>query len=684
MSENLLLQESLSFGTPFESVPFGMIHPEHYLEAIEYWSRVTDQRREQIISVIEPTFVSVIEPLERITAEIDRISQIFGNLRLAEDTPELREIAPEVIRKMTELGHSIALDKRVFAQVAEVYQNEKDSLTGEQKTLLEKTYKDFVRAGAELEGESKQRFQAIEIRLGDLALEFGNRVLADQNAFVYELQESQLAGLSPDWIESAAREAQERGLEGWIVTLDYPSMIPFLANADDREARQAVQTAFVQVGNQDNDYSTREIVREIAQLRAEKAQILGFDHHAAYVLDNRMAQNLETAQELLGQLYQAAHPQAERDIQQVKDFARERDGLTDFASWDYSYYKEKLKHQLYSLDDEVIKQYFPLSGVIDSLFGVAGDLYGLQFVKTTEVTGYHPDVEVYVVTEETGEHVGLLYIDLYSRAGKSAGAWMTEYRSQWKELSSTGDLVNQRPHISFVMSVSRPGSTGETLLNLREVETAFHEFGHSLHGLLSNGRYASISGTNVLWDFVELPSQLMENWVSHPEFLQRYAKHYQTGESMPQKYQEAIARLRSFHEGAFSLRQLRFSALDFAWYTQSPDGDFELDAIEQSIAAEYDVLPAIEGSATSTQFAHIFRGGYSAGYYSYKWAEVLDADVFDRFAREGIFSRELGQQFREKILSRGGSQHSAELYREFMGRDPEVGALLRRAGFTSE
>jgi peptidyl-dipeptidase Dcp len=549
------------------------------------------------------------------------------------------------------------------------------SLTPEQNMLLTKKYRSFVRNGANLNDEDKTKLREIDKKLAKLSLQFGENVLAETNAFELHItNESELKGL-PEGAKEAARSlAKEKGKDGWIITLDYPSYIPFMTYVEDRYLREKLSNAFGAKAFQNNKYDNQQIVLEIANLRHQRANLLGYKTHAHFVLQERMAETPEKVKTFLNDLLEKATPAADREFTQLKAIAK-KDGIAQLQKWDGAYYSEKLKKELFNLDQEALKPYFKLENVIDGVFTVAKKLFDLNFTEVTDIDKYHPEVKTYEVTDTNNNFIAVFYADFFPRKGKRNGAWMTSYKDQWKKGGE-----NSRPHVSIVCNFTRPTETKPSLLTFDEVTTLFHEFGHALHGMLANTTYPSLSGTSVYWDFVELPSQLMENWCYEKDALDLFAKHYETNEPIPMEMVEKIKESANFLEGMQTLRQVSFGLLDMGWHGADPSNINNVKAFELEAFADTQQYPDVAVNCMSTSFSHIFQGGYSSGYYSYKWAEVLDADAFEYFKENGIFNKETSDKFKENILSKGGTEKPMKLYKRFRGKEPNSNALLKRAG----
>lgn len=666
------------FNTKYNTAPFSEIKNEDYLPAFQ---KGIDLAKAEIDTIVNnpavPTFENTIEALDFSGAVLDRISSIFFNLNSAETTDELQKIAQEVSPLLSEFGNDIRLNPELFTRVKAV-SNQKDqlNLNPEQTTLLDKKYKSFSRNGANLPEDKKNQLREIDKELSKLSLQFGENVLAETQAFQLQItDEADLAGLPDGTIEAAQTLAKSQEKEGWIFTLDYPSYVPFVTYADNRELRKKMAIAFGAKGFQNNEFDNQKIVLQIAKLRFERAQVLGYATHAHFVLEERMAENPERVKSFSNDLLQKAKPAALKEFAQLSAFAKELHGIEELEKWDGAYYSEKLKQQLFNLDDEILKPYFQLEKVLDGAFAVAQKLFGLTFKEVFDIDKYHEEVKTYLVKDECGEIISIFYADFFPRKGKRNGAWMTSFKSQYIK-----NGVNERPHISNVCNFTKPTETKPSLLTFNEVTTLFHEFGHALHGMLANTTYPSLSGTSVFWDFVELPSQILENWCYEPEALALFAHHYETGEMIPMDLVQKIKESASFQEGIATMRQLSFGLLDMGWHAQDPSQITDIKAFETEQFAATQLYPEVKENAMSTAFSHIFQGGYSSGYYSYKWAEVLDADAFDYFQEKGIFNKEVATKFKDHVLSKGGTEHPMILYKRFRGQEPKPEALLKRAG----
>lgn len=672
---NALLQP---FNTKLDTAPFSKIKIEDYLPAFQEGIKLAKAEIDAIAKNAEaPTFENTIEALAFSGDKLDRISSIFFNLNSAETSDEMQKIAQEVSPLLSEFGNDVRLNPELFARVKAVYeQREKLSLNPEQAMLLDKKYKSFSRNGANLPEDKKLKLREIDKELSSLSLKFGENVLAETNHFQMHLtDEKDLAGLPEGAIEAAKALAKSHDKDGWIFTLDYPSYIPFVTYASNRELRKKMAIANGAKAFQNNEFDNQEIVLKIAKLRFDRAQLLGYATHAHFVLEERMAESPEKVKEFSNNLLEKAKPAALKEFNELTAFAKEMDSIDQLEKWDGAYYSEKLKQKLFSLDDEILKPYFQLEKVLDGAFTVAQKLYGLHFTEVFDIDKYHEEVSTYEVKDDKGSLVAVFYADFFPRKGKRNGAWMTSFKSQYVQ-----NGVNERPHISNVCNFTKPTETKPSLLTFNEVTTLFHEFGHGLHGMLANTVYPSLSGTSVYWDFVELPSQILENWCYEPEALALFANHYQTGEMIPMELVNKIKESANFQEGMATLRQLSFGMLDMGWHAQDPSNIKDVKTFETEQFESTKLYPDVKENAMSTSFSHIFQGGYSAGYYSYKWAEVLDADAFEYFQEKGIFNKEVADKFKDNILSKGGTEHPMVLYKRFRGHEPKPDALLKRAG----
>jgi Zn-dependent oligopeptidase len=666
------------FDTKYNTAPFSQIKNEDFLPAFEEGIALAKAEVDAIVNNPEPpTFQNTIEALAFSGDILDRISSIFFNLNSAETNDELQKIAQEVSPLLSEFSNDIRLNADLFAKVKAVYEQMGSlDLTPEQTTLLDKKYKGFSRNGANLSEDKKLKLREIDKELSRISLQFGENVLAETHDFELHItDEKDLSGLPEGTIEAAHSHAKSVDKEGWIFTLDHPSYVPFMTYADSRELRKKMAIAFGAKAFRNNDHDNQQNVLQIAKLRFERANLLGYLTHAHFVLEERMAQTPEKVKTFLHELLEKAKPAAQREFAQLTNFAKELDGIERLEKWDGAYYSEKLKQQLFNLDDEKLKPYFQLEKVLEGAFTVAQKLYGLTFTEIFDIDKYHEEVTTYEVKDENGKLVSIFYADFFPRKGKRNGAWMTSFKSQYIK-----DGINERPHISNVCNFTKPTPTKPSLLTFNEVTTLFHEFGHGLHGMLANTTYPSLSGTSVYWDFVELPSQIMENWCYEPEALALFAHHYETGEMIPMEFVEKIKESASFQEGIATMRQLSFGLLDMGWHGQDPTNIHDIKAFENEQFAETQLYPEVKENAMSPSFSHIFQGGYSSGYYSYKWAEVLDADAFEYFREQGIFNKEVATKFKDNVLSKGGTEAPMVLYKRFRGQEPKPEALLRRAG----
>ncbi|MFN0728156.1 M3 family metallopeptidase [Polaribacter gochangensis] len=662
----------------FNTAPFSKISTKDYKPAIKTAIEETKKEIDVIVSNPEaPTFENTTVALDFTGEKLGRITSIFFNLNSAETNDEVQKIAQEISPWLSDFSNDIKLNKELFERVKSVFdQKENLDLTAEQHMLLEKQYKSFARNGANLSEEKKSELRKIDAELSKLSLQFGENVLAETNAFEMHLtKEDDVAGLPESVKEAAHQLAKENEKEGWIFTLDYPSYIPFMTYADDRELRKKLAIAAGKKAFQDNKYNNEEIVLNIVKLRHQRANLLGYKTHAHFVLEERMAETPEKVITFSNDLLAKAKPAAQKEFEELEAYAKKLDGIDQLQKWDGSYYAEKLKKERFNLDQEILKPYFKLENVIDGVFEIANRLYDLQFEEVFNIDKYHQDVKTYNVTDTNGNFIAVFYADFHPRKGKRNGAWMTSYKPQ-----QIKNGINERPHVSIVCNFTKPTETKPSLLTFNEVTTLFHEFGHALHGMLANTTYNSLSGTSVSWDFVELPSQVLENWCYEKEALELFAKHYETGEIIPMEYVAKIKESASFHEGMQTLRQLSFGLLDMSWHSENPSKIKSVKEFENDAFSETKLYPDVAENCMSTAFSHIFQGGYSAGYYSYKWAEVLDADAFEYFLEKGIFNKEVATKFKENVLSKGGTEKPMELYKRFRGHEPKPDALLKRAG----
>lgn len=662
----------------FDFAPFHQLKNEHFLPAFDYALKEAYQEIEAITSQSEsPSFENTLEKLEASGEKLGRISSILFNLNSAETSDEIQQIAQEVSPKLSKFQNDIILNEALFQRIKAVYE-EKSSLelTTEQERLLEETYANFQRNGANLAKEKQDRLRQIDEKLAKLSLQFGQNTLAETNAFeLHIVNESDLDGLPDYAIETAKSEAENRGKEGYVFTLQYPSYLAFMKYAKNRDLRKKMAVSFGSKGFQNNKNNNESIVKEIVSLRLERANLLGFDTHASFVLQQRMAKTPENVLSFLNDLLEKTKQPAKNELNELKRFALEKEGIEDLQKWDTAYFSEQLKQEKFNINEEKLKPYFELNQTINGMFEIATKLFGIHFKQVNDIPVYHEEVITYQVTDENQNEIAILYADYHPRKGKRDGAWMTVYKNQSKK-----EGKNIRPHISIVCNFTRPTKNTPSLLTFNEVTTLFHEFGHALHGMLANTTYSSLSGTSVYWDFVELPSQLFENWCYEAEALELFAKHYETGELIPMEIVDKIKASSNFQEGMQTLRQLSFGKLDMAWHNLSEPCDKKVKDFELAAFADTQLLPDVAENCMSTAFSHIFQGGYSSGYYSYKWAEVLDADAFSLFKEKGIFNKEVAESFKSNILQKGGTEDPMELYVNFRGKEPSIDALLERAG----
>jgi len=666
------------FTTPYNSAPFSNIKNEDFLPAFKSAIASAKTEIDAITNSLEkPSFANTIEALEFSGQQLDRISSIFFNLNSAETNDAIQKIAQDVSPLLSEFSNDISLNEDLFKRVKAV-QDMKESLnlTVEQTTLLDKKYKSFSRNGANLSEEQKKKLREIDKQLSQLKLTFGENVLAETNNFEMLItNEDELSGLPEGTMEAAKQLAESKDKDGWLFTLDYPSYIPFMTYADNRMLRKKLSIAAGKKAFKGDKLDNQQNVLNIAKLRFERAQLLGYKTHAHFVLEERMAKTPQKVEAFLEDLLTKAKPAALREFSELQEFAKSMDGIEQLEKWDSAYYAEKLKQKLFDLDDEKLKPYFKLENVIKGVFLVSNKLFGLHFEEITSIDKYHEDVLTYKVTNSDGRLVSILYADFFPREGKRNGAWMTSYKPQYVLKGE-----NERPHISIVCNFTKPTKSKPSLLTFNEVTTLFHEFGHALHGMLANTTYPSLSGTSVFWDFVELPSQVFENWCYEKEALELFATHYETGVVIPMDLIQKIKDSSAFHEGMQTLRQLSFGLLDMSWHGIDPTSILEVKSHELQAFEGTNLFPDVIENCMSTSFSHIFQGGYSSGYYSYKWAEVLDADAFEFFQEKGIFDKGVATNFVENVLSKGGIEDPMVLYKRFRGKEPRPDALLKRAG----
>ena len=665
------------YDTPHNTIPFDKISNKLYEPAFQKGVELQVAEINAIVNQRSiPTFENTIVALEESGSYLNRVASVFFALQGAESDDEMMEISQRVQPLLSEHSNNISLNEQLFERIKYVYDRRAEmDLTSEQMMLVESTYESFASSGANLEGEARDRYRELSNELSNLTLVFSQNALRATNAYSRELTEEELAGLPQSAIDAAAALAASKGKEGYMVDLSFPSYSAFMKYSSRRDLREELYRAYTSrsIGGEFDNLPT---LARIAEVRLEIAKLFGCQTFAEYKLKHTMAGTTDAVYNLLNQLLAAYKPVAMEEVAELQKFAAEKEGA-DFQmqAWDFSYYAEQLKSLKYDLNDEVLRPYFKLDNVIEGVFGLATKLYGLQFTENKDIPTYHKEASAYEVTDANGEYIGVLYTDFFPRPGKRQGAWMTEFKGQWME----NDTVDSRPHVTIVMNFTRPTATAPSLLTFGEVETFLHEFGHALHGLLSDVTYNSLSGTNVYRDFVELPSQFNENYLTEKEFLDGFARHYETGETIPAELVEKIIASSQYHAAYACIRQLSFGMLDMAWHTTTALVEDPL-AFETAALASTQVLPAVEGTALSPQFSHIFSGGYASGYYSYKWAEVLDADAFAAFKENGIFDQETACSFRENVLSRGGTEKPMELYKRFRGHEPSIDALMRRDG----
>ena len=677
MTQNPFLH---TYHTPHQTTPFNLIQLSDYEPAIREGMRIEDEEIKAITDNPEPpTFSNTVLALERAGQLLDRVTTVLFNLMSAETCDEMEAIAEKMMPELSEHSNNISLNEKLFERIKCVYtQRESLNLTPEERRLLEKTYDGFIRNGANLSDADKETFRKLSMELSTLTLRFSQNHLKETNKYELVLtSEAELEGLPESIIEAAAHTAKEKGKEGWIITLQAPSYVPFMKYSSNRNLRKELYMAYNTQCTHRDELDNTDIVKQLVNLRMELAQLLGFTDYADYVLRKRMAENSEHVYQLLNQLLDAYTPTAHKEVAEIEALAQEMEGK-DFRlmPWDFSYYAEKLKNKKFNLDEEALRPYFELSKVKEGVFGLATRLYGITFRENKDIPVYHPDVQAYEVFDKDGSYLAVLYTDFHPRAGKRSGAWMTEYKEQW--IDENGN--NSRPHVSVTMNFTKPTAEKPALLTFSEVTTFLHEFGHALHGMFANTHFQSMSGTNVYWDFVELPSQIMENFAVEKDFLNTFARHYQTNEPIPEELVKRIVDASNFNVAYACLRQVSFGLLDMAWYTRRTAFDGDVKEYEKASWTRAQILPQTDETCMSVQFGHIMSGGYSAGYYSYKWAEVLDADAFSVFKEKGIFNTEVAQSFRDNILSKGGTEHPMTLYKRFRGQEPTIDALLIRNG----
>lgn len=668
------------YDTPFETPPFNEIKTEHYEPAFDEGIKQLDSEVQEIADNSQPaTFENTIVALERSGKLLNKVSSAFFNVLNAEADEEIMGISQRISPKLSESSNNIYLNENLFARVKSIYaQKEKLNLSTEDVKLLEETFESFSVRGANLNQEDKEKYRKLSSELSILSLTFDQNALKDKNRYeLFLTEEKDLAGLPESIREAASLRAKEEGKEGWLFNLTAPSYVPFMRYADSRSLRETMYKEYMSVGNKGDEYDNKEIISKIINIRLEIARLMGYSTYAEYSLKHTMAKAPANVYQLLDQLLNAYKPIAINEYNTVQGFAMgmEQDNIT-VMPWDWSYYSEKLKDIRFDVNDEMTRPYFELKNVQKGVFGLATHLYGITFQENNDIPVYHPEVDAYEVYDEDGRFLSVLYTDFHPRDGKQSGAWMNSVKEQYNDV----DGSDSRPHIIIVMNFSRPTETKPSLLTFDEVNTLLHEFGHALHGMFAKGKYASLSGTNVYRDFVELPSQIMENWLTEKEFLDQIAVHYETGEKIPQDLVRKLLDASNFNTGYQCCRQLSFGMLDMAWHTQTEPFEGDVVAFEKQAWASAVIIPEVASTFMSSSFGHIFSGGYSAGYYGYKWAEVLDADAFSVFKSTGIFNKETAHSFRENILSKGGTEDPAVLYKRFRGQEPTIDALLIRNG----
>lgn len=671
------------FGTPYQSAPFQEIKEKHYLPAFQELVKISEEEIKAIAeNPAEATFENTIEALAYSGEQLDVVSNIFFNLNSAETNDEIQKIAQEISPLLTEFSSKISQNEMLFSRIKKVFDEKENlSLNEEQQTLLKETYKGFVRSGALFSDEDKKKLEKINMELSIKSLQFGQNVLAATNAYFKHITDKEeLKGIPESILAQYAEDAKERGLEGYVITLQYPSYLPLMTYAENRELRKELALANGKKAFDNGEFDNQQLIKELVKLRQEKTQLLGYQNFADFVLEERMAKSPANVFNFLNELLEKATPFAEKEINELKTLAQ-ADDIEDLQAYDHAFYAEKLRKAKFDLNDEELKPYFPLDKVQEAVFGLAEKLFGLQFSPINNIQKYHSDINIFEVLEKNPTtdnrqpttYKALLYTDYHPRKGKRAGAWMTSFRNQYQR-----EGKNHRPHISVVCNFTKPTADTPSLLTFQEVTTLFHEFGHALHGILADTQYPNLSGTSVKWDFVELPSQFLENYCYEPEFLKSFAQHYQTGETLSDEKIEKLAQSKNFMEGYQTLRQLGFGLLDMTYHSELKNENFEVKSFEDRITAKTNLYPRNPETAISTSFSHIFQGGYSAGYYSYKWAEVLDADAFQYFKENGIFNPEIAAKYKT-LLSSGGTKDPMELYKNFRGSEPKVESLLKRA-----
>lgn len=663
----------------FDYAPFNQIKNTDYLTSIRQGIKELKFEIDTISNNKRPTFKNTIEALDYSGLKLDRISSIFFNINAAETSKEIQDIAVTISPELSELKNYILLNDKLYENVKSIYDiTDKNSLSNEENTLLKNTYKSFIRNGANLSNKDKSKLRGLDIMLGKLSLKFGQNLLKETNE--YELlvsDEKKLDGLTDDHKEAAKILAESKNKKGWLFTLDYPSYSALITYCKNRLLRKEITIAFGQRAFKNNESDNQKVILEIISLRYQKAKLLGYKYYSEYVLEERMAKNTKNVMIFLDGLIEKVKPVAKNEFNLLEDYAKSIDNIDSLKKWDISFYSEMYKKHKYNVDQEELKPYFSLANVLNGVFEISNKLYGLKFKKISNVDTYNNEVNTYEVKDEKNNFVALLYTDFHPREGKRGGAWMTSYKSQYILKKN-----NQRPHISIVCNFTRPIKEKPSLLTFNEVTTLFHEFGHALHGILANTKFKSLSGTNVLWDFVELPSQIFENWCYEEEALNLFAFHYKTKEIIPTELIKKIKKIANYNQASQTLRQLSFAILDMNWHNINPIKIKNVKDFEVNILKKLTFIKDLDITCMSTSFSHIFQGGYSAGYYSYKWAEVLDADAFEYFKEKGIFNKSIASKFKNNILSKGGTEDPMDLYIKFRGRKPSINALLNRAGIS--
>lgn len=668
------------YDTPFEAIPFDRIEISHILPAIKAGIQIEEREIADIAdNAALATFENTIEPFEKSGEIIMKVSAVLNTYMNVRNDDELQALSEEAYSLLTEHRNNIYLNEKLFARIKAVYDNtDRTMLTGEQQRLLEIIYKAFVRAGANLSSEGKEKYRELTQQLNKLELKFQENTLKETDAYQLHITDaSQLDGLPERLVESAAIAAQEAGKEGWVFTLHRPSYVPFLCFSTRRELRQELYMAYSSLGAKGDEYDNRALVVQIVNARLELARLLGYNTYSDYITSERMAQNVDAVFSLLGRLSWSYLPTARREVDEIKELAREIEGKDfEMMPWDFLYYSEKLKQKKYSINDEMLRPYFSLEQVLHGVTNLATRLYGITFHRNENIPVYHPDVQVFEVYDYDERFLALLYCDFFPRKGKRSGAWMDSIKGQYKDKAG----VDHRPHVTLTTNATKPTAEKPAMLTIDEVNTLLHEFGHCLHGIFSDVTYQSMCSPDVLWDFVELPSQIMENFTTEKEFLNTFAFHYETGETIPDELLQKVNDARNFKVGYNCIRQVGLGLIDQAWHNISKPFDGEVLAYEHNVTEALALLPNVDATGITPQFSHIMTGGYSAGYYSYKWAEMLDADAFSLFKENGVFSTRVAQSFRDNILARGNSEHPKILYRRFRGCDPQLDALLARDG----